>query len=91
MRHKFLSNVDRGRLSQRWRQHRGELLEPRHLLAASVVISEFMASNDTGIRDEDHDRSDWIELRLTTIATLGRILRIAGNICVAAILFICHL
>ena len=27
-----------------------------------VVISEFMAENDNGIRDEDGDNSDWIEL-----------------------------
>ena len=27
-----------------------------------VVISEFMAQNDNGIRDEDGDNSDWIEL-----------------------------
>ncbi|MCA9171075.1 MAG: lamin tail domain-containing protein, partial [Planctomycetales bacterium] len=32
------------------------------MLAADVVISEFMASNDTGIRDEDYERSDWIEV-----------------------------
>ncbi len=30
--------------------------------AAQVIISEFLAANDTGIRDEDGDRSDWIEL-----------------------------
>ena len=28
----------------------------------SVVISEFMAVNSSGITDEDEDRSDWIEL-----------------------------
>jgi hypothetical protein len=27
-----------------------------------VIISEFLADNDTGLRDEDADRSDWIEL-----------------------------
>lgn len=27
------------------------------------VISEFLASNATGLRDQDGDRSDWIELR----------------------------
>ena len=30
--------------------------------AASVVLSEFMAQNDHGIRDNDGTRSDWIEL-----------------------------
>ena len=29
---------------------------------AGMVINEFMANNDNGIRDEDGDRSDWIEL-----------------------------
>lgn len=37
-------------------------LESRQVLAGDVVISEFMASNDTGIRDRDVERSDWIEL-----------------------------
>lgn len=31
--------------------------------SGAVVISEFMASNQSGIRDEDGDRPDWIELR----------------------------
>ncbi|HKX62982.1 MAG TPA: lamin tail domain-containing protein [Verrucomicrobiae bacterium] len=30
--------------------------------AKSVVISEFLAANVTGLRDEDGDTSDWIEL-----------------------------
>ena len=30
--------------------------------SADVVISEFMASNDSTILDEDGDDSDWIEL-----------------------------
>jgi hypothetical protein len=30
---------------------------------AGMVISEFMADNTAGIRDDDGDRSDWIELR----------------------------
>lgn len=28
-----------------------------------VVISEFLASNDSGLEDDDGDRTDWIELR----------------------------
>ena len=43
-----------------------EALEARQVLAAGVVISEFMASNDNGIRDEDYQRSDWIELLNTS-------------------------
>jgi hypothetical protein len=29
---------------------------------SSVIISELMADNESGIRDDDSDRSDWIEL-----------------------------
>lgn len=29
---------------------------------ANFILSEFMANNDTGIRDEDGDRSDWVEI-----------------------------
>ena len=38
-----------------------ETLETRQLL--TVVISEFMADNDTGIVDSYGNHSDWIELR----------------------------
>jgi hypothetical protein len=30
-----------------------------------VILNEFMAANSTGLRDEDGDTSDWIELRNT--------------------------
>ena len=40
-----------------------ESLEPRTLLAADPVISEFQAINRTTILDEDGDASDWIEVR----------------------------
>ena len=39
---------------------RFESLEPRALLA--VVITEFLASNDENLTDQDGDTSDWIEL-----------------------------
>lgn len=39
-----------------------EQLEARQLLAADVFISEFMASNDTSLLDEDGDTPDWIEI-----------------------------
>lgn len=39
-----------------------EKLEERQLLAADLVINEFLASNQNGIQDEDGDASDWIEL-----------------------------
>lgn len=38
-----------------------------------VILSEFLASNDRGLRDEDGDTSDWIELfnASATAASLG--------------------
>ncbi|MDP6546263.1 MAG: lamin tail domain-containing protein, partial [Phycisphaerae bacterium] len=45
-----------------------ESLEPRLLLSGSVVISEFMASNDTTLLDGDGNSSDWIELHNPTAA-----------------------
>jgi hypothetical protein len=38
--------------------------------AASVVISEFLAENDGGYRDQDGDSSDWIELHNISAATV---------------------
>lgn len=48
------------------RELRFEPLETRTLLAADVIISEFLASNSGGLRDGDGDSSDWIELYNTT-------------------------
>ena len=39
-----------------------EQLESRQLLAADLVISEFLAVNDSGLVDQDGDFSDWIEI-----------------------------
>ncbi|RIK73163.1 MAG: hypothetical protein DCC68_25345, partial [Planctomycetota bacterium] len=40
-----------------------EALEPRMVLAAAnLVISEFLASNSGGLRDEDGQASDWLEI-----------------------------
>jgi hypothetical protein len=48
---------------QRFRRLGLERLEPRLTLDASMLrITEFVASNDTGIRDADGDNSDWIEI-----------------------------
>ena len=44
------------------RSLRCESLEPRTLLAADPIISEFLASNQNSIRDGDRDTSDWIEI-----------------------------
>ncbi|MEX2186066.1 MAG: lamin tail domain-containing protein [Pirellulales bacterium] len=46
-----------------------EALEPRAMLAAQLVISEFMAVNNGVLRDEDGDSSDWIELHNAGDAT----------------------
>ena len=48
-----------------------ERLEARQVLAGNLVISEFMASNDTGLRDEDQNRSDWIEVLNTSDADVN--------------------
>ena len=52
---------------------RVERLEKRDLLAADVLISEFLASNSGGLRDGDGDSSDWIELfnRTSSAVDLG--------------------
>ncbi len=41
---------------------RFEPLESRQLLAANVIISEIVASNASGLKDNYGDESDWIEL-----------------------------
>lgn len=33
-----------------------------HWVCSGLMISEFMADNDSGIKDQDGDRSDWIEI-----------------------------
>jgi hypothetical protein len=43
-------------------QLRSESLEPRVVLAADPLITEFMASNDETLRDNDGTSSDWIEI-----------------------------
>ncbi len=39
-----------------------ERLEPRWVLASTMQITEFLASNHTGLTDQNRDTSDWIEL-----------------------------
>ena len=48
-----------------------EPMEPRLLLAGTVVISEFLAINNDGLADLDGDRSDWIEVRNTAAAAVN--------------------
>ncbi len=55
-----------------FRRHssRIEPLEARLVLAADLVISEFQASNDTTILDENGDSSDWIEIHNRSFETV---------------------
>ncbi|MCA9217014.1 MAG: lamin tail domain-containing protein, partial [Planctomycetales bacterium] len=46
----------------RFRRNEFENLEPRRLLTAAPMISEFMAVNGSTIADQDGDFSDWLEL-----------------------------
>ncbi|MCA9148580.1 MAG: CotH kinase family protein, partial [Planctomycetales bacterium] len=46
----------------RERSYALEQLEPRAMMASDLMISEFMAVNESGIKDEDGERSDWIEV-----------------------------
>ncbi len=39
-----------------------DAFEPRHLLAAMPVINEFLASNSSGLVNDNGNRSDWIEI-----------------------------
>ncbi|MCA9213170.1 MAG: lamin tail domain-containing protein [Planctomycetales bacterium] len=56
-----LSSVRNSTLSKR--KPRCEALEDRQLL--TVVVSEFLADNETGLIDRNGGHSDWIELRNT--------------------------
>ncbi len=49
-----------------------ETLEPRRLLAFTTpVISEFLAVNDGGLRDENGDRPDWVEIHNPTSGSVS--------------------
>ena len=47
---------------RRLRRPKLETLERRSLLAADLIISEFLARNNATLWDEDGDSSDWIEI-----------------------------
>src|SRR5690606_35780390 len=71
----FVDNRDRPRRPRRRKASllgaSPERLEPRAMLSAGpVIISEFLASNDDGLRDRDGDASDWIELHNPTGAAV---------------------
>ncbi len=56
--------ANRSRLAARITSRpRIETLEPRHLLAAQPILSEFVASNDSTISDGFGNDEDWIEIR----------------------------
>ena len=59
---KLSSQRQKRRNAIRNRRFQMESLEARVVLAADLVISEFQASNDTTLFDEDGDSSDWIEI-----------------------------
>ena len=48
-----------------------ELLEPRKVLAAGPLISEFVAINDSTLADGDGVYSDWIEIHNPTSTSLS--------------------
>jgi hypothetical protein len=48
-----------------------EALEPRQVLAANVLITEFVASNGASLLDGDGKDSDWIELYNPTSAAVS--------------------
>lgn len=52
------------------RRLRLETLETRVYLASDLVISEFLARNESGLTDEDGDRSDWVEIQNTSSAAI---------------------
>src|SRR5688500_5792661 len=47
-----------------------ELLEPRLVLAAQPLITEFMANNGSSLLDGDGADSDWIEIHNPTAVTV---------------------
>jgi hypothetical protein len=65
MRQSFFRSAVRNGHRRNWHRRNArslEPLEPRHLLAAAPVISEFMASNDSTLADATGTFRDWIEI-----------------------------
>lgn len=48
-----------------------EALEPRLLMTGTPLISEFMASNNSTLADQDGESSDWVEIYNPTDATVN--------------------
>ena len=57
-----MSDFSRRFRSSRNKPFQYQTLEPRQLLAAAPIISEFLASNDAGLSNDDGGESDWIEV-----------------------------
>ena len=57
---------EKRRRARQQSRRRFETLEPRLVLDAGPLITEFMAVNDATFADEDGDFSDWIEIHNPT-------------------------
>jgi hypothetical protein len=57
-----MSDFSARRRSKRTKQASYQALEPRQLLAAAPIISEFLASNSSGFTNDNGNQSDWIEI-----------------------------
>lgn len=58
----MIRNKTKQNVSQKFAADALQALEPRLLFSAVPLITEFVASNDAGLQDEDGERSDWLEL-----------------------------
>ena len=67
---RFQSSFPRSRFGRSKNLH-VETLEPRVVLSGTPIISEFLASNDRSIEDQDGADSDWIEILNPTSETLS--------------------
>src|SRR5205085_6453745 len=63
IRERFMLRIKRPVILSRKQRAQGEFLEPRLVLAARMVINEFMAVNTSTIADDDSQFVPWIELR----------------------------
>lgn len=60
-----------GRHRGRGKTLRYESLEPRYALAATPILTEFMASNSATLADGDGNSSDWLEIHNPTGAPIN--------------------
>ncbi|MFV2069083.1 MAG: CotH kinase family protein, partial [Pirellulales bacterium] len=70
--HRVARRLSRKRpVRPRSRAGRFESLENRELLAGDLVLTEFMASNDSTLLDVDGNSSDWIEVHNPTASSIS--------------------